>query len=123
MHFKATSSLLTEANRRLVVHVMSSVSQDRITDFFKGLPQKNLRNAANYLRRVSPVCLCARPNGITRVPTERIIMKLNEFSIFRKSIEEIQVSLKSDKISGYFVRRSMYISRLVLLRMKNSVPN
>ena len=50
-------------------------------------------------------------------------MKLDEFNIFRKYVEEIQVSLKSDKNSGYHVRRSVYISRSVLLRMKNSVPN
>jgi hypothetical protein len=31
------------------------------------------------------------------------------FTIFRKSVEEIQVSLKSDKNNEYFTGRSMYI--------------
>jgi hypothetical protein len=30
-------------------------------------------------------------------------------SIFRKSVEKIQVSLKSDKNNGYFTWRPMYI--------------
>jgi len=29
--------------------------------------------------------------------------------IFGKSVEEIQVSLKSDKNNGYFTRRRMYV--------------
>ena len=39
-------------------------------------------------------------------PTERIFVK---FYIFRKSVDKIQVSLKSDKNNGYFTWRYMYI--------------
>jgi hypothetical protein len=35
--------------------------------------------------------------------------KILYLSIIRKSVEEIQVSLKSDKNNGYFTRRPMYI--------------
>ena len=41
------------------------------------------------------------------------------FTIFRKSVEEIQVSLKSVNNNGYFTRRSMYNIRSVLLRMRS----
>jgi len=44
------------------------------------------------------------------------------FKYFRKSVEKIQVSLKSDKNNGYFIwRRStfMIISRWILLRIVN----
>jgi hypothetical protein len=42
-------------------------------------------------------------------------------SIFRKSVEKIQVSLKSDKITAALRedRRAFMISRSVLLRMRN----
>jgi len=33
-------------------------------------------------------------------PTGRIFMKFDIFSIFRKSVEKIEVSLKSDKNTG-----------------------
>ena len=42
--------------------------------------------------------------------------------VFRKSIEKIQVPLKSDKNNGYFTRRLftfMTISRQILFRMRN----
>jgi hypothetical protein len=44
------------------------------------------------------------------------------FSIFQNSFEKIQVSLKSHKNNGYFIRRPMYvfiISRSTLLRIRN----
>ena len=44
------------------------------------------------------------------------------FNIFRKSVEKVQVSLKSDMNNEYFKGRPMYIlitSRSVLLRMRN----
>jgi hypothetical protein len=48
--------------------------------------------------------------------------KILYLSIFRKSIEKGQVSLKSDKNSEYFKGRPMHIydiSRRILLRMRN----
>jgi len=35
-------------------------------------------------------------------PSGRIIMKFNIYVFFEKSVEKIQVSLKSDKSNGYF---------------------
>jgi len=40
-------------------------------------------------------------------PTERIFVKINILEFFKKSINKIQVSIKSDKNNGYFNR--MYI--------------
>jgi hypothetical protein len=52
------------------------------------------------------IVMSVRPDGTTRPPLGRFFMKLN---IFRKSIEKIQVSLKSDTNNGYFPRRPMHI--------------
>jgi len=56
-------------------------------------------------------------------PTGRIFMKFDILTIFRKSVEKIQVSLKSDKKTGLlYVKTNIYIfiiSRSFLLRMKN----
>jgi hypothetical protein len=51
-------------------------------------------------------CLSA---GNSLAPTGRIFMKFDVRGLFRKSLEEIQVSLKSDKNSGYFTWRPAYI--------------
>jgi hypothetical protein len=44
-------------------------------------------------------------------------------SIFRQSVEEIQVSLKSDKNNGYFIYEDLYMftikSHWILLKMRN----
>ena len=40
-------------------------------------------------------------------------------SMFRKSVEEMQVSLKSDKNNGYFISSTSMIRRSILLRMRN----
>jgi hypothetical protein len=48
--------------------------------------------------------------------------KVWHWSIFRKSVEKIQISLKPDENNRYFTWRPIYIfiiSRLFLLRMKN----
>ena len=49
-----------------------------------------------------------RPHG-TWLPLDGFSGNLI-FVIFRKSVEEIQVSLKSDKNKGYFTRRPMHIN-------------
>jgi hypothetical protein len=54
-------------------------------------------------------------------PTRRIFMKF-DMSIFRKTVEKIQVPLKSGKNNGYFTWRPIHIffkSRSFLLRMRN----
>ena len=55
-------------------------------------------------------------------PTGRIFMKFDIWVFLEKSVEKIQVALKSDKNNGYFTWTPMYIfttSRSVLLRMRN----
>jgi hypothetical protein len=59
-----------------------------------------------------PVCRSVRPSvrpsaGNDAAPIERIFMKFDVY--FRKSVEIIQFSLKSDKKKGYFYIRPMYI--------------
>ena len=49
------------------------------------------------------VCLSVCPSAWNNsAPTGRIFMKFDIKSIFRKSVEKIRVSLKSDKNNGYF---------------------
>jgi hypothetical protein len=51
------------------------------------------------------VCLSVRPSICMGqlAPTVRIFIKFDE--MFRKSVEKVQVSLKSDKNNGYFTWR------------------
>jgi hypothetical protein len=65
------------------------------------------------------VCLSVRPHGTTRLPLADLhdIWYLN---IFRKSVQKIQVLLKSDKTNGHFTLRPTYVYvRWILLKMKN----
>jgi hypothetical protein len=50
------------------------------------------------------------PSARNPVPTEQILMKFLCFIIFLKSVEKIQVSLKSDNNNGYLTGRPTYIS-------------
>jgi len=52
------------------------------------------------------VCPCVWNNSAV---TGRNFMKFDIWGIFRNSVEEIQVSLKSEKNNGYFTWRSMYM--------------
>jgi len=62
------------------------------------------------------------PHGTTRLPLDGF-HKIWYLTIFRKSTEKIQVSLKSDENKGYFIWRPIYIffviPRSFLLIMKN----
>ena len=51
-------------------------------------------------------CLSVRPYGTTRLPLDGLLMK---FELSSKSVEKIDVSLKSDKNNGYFTRRRFHI--------------
>ena len=68
-----------------------------------------LQNSEQRLFALS--CLSVRLS----VPVEHLGYHWTDFnetwylSIFRKSVEKIQVSLKSDKNSGYFIYRPEYI--------------
>ena len=50
-------------------------------------------------RLVAASCLSVRPHGTTRFPHDRFFMK---YDLFRKSVEKIQVSLRSHKNSVRF---------------------
>jgi hypothetical protein len=80
---------------------------------------EKLRKAA--VSFVSSICLSICPHG--KIRSHRTdFNKIWCFSIFRKSVEKIHFSLKSDKNNGYFTWRQTYIfiiSRSVLLRKKN----
>jgi hypothetical protein len=60
-----------------------------------------------------------RPHGTTRFALHGF--SWNWMSIFRKSVEKIQVALKSDKNNGYFTWRPMYVYDISLksFRMRN----
>jgi hypothetical protein len=58
-----------------------------------------------YLHHVC-LCLSAWNNSI---PTGRIFLEIWRFSIFRKSVEKIQIWLKSNKYNGYCTWRPVYI--------------
>ena len=71
-------------------------------------------------------CMYVRPSAWNNsVPTGRILMKFWYLSIFRKSVEKIQVSLKNlTRITGTGSSRegvrSCMISHRITLRMKNA---
>ena len=52
------------------------------------------------------ICLSVCPYRTTRPPLHRL--PLNLIFFFRKCVEKIQVSLKSDKNNGYFTRGPIY---------------
>jgi hypothetical protein len=61
-----------------------------------------------------PSCLSVRPSVRpsacnNSAPTERIFMQFDIWGFFRKFVEKIQVSLKSDKNNGYFTWTPLYI--------------
>ena len=58
------------------------------------------------IRFVMSVCLSALNNS---APTEQIFMKIHIWAFFEKTLEKIQVPLKSDKNNGYFTWRPIYI--------------
>jgi len=49
-----------------------------------------------------------RPNGTTQLPLDGFYKRLY-LTIFRKYVEKILVSLKSDKNCGHFTRRPIYV--------------
>ena len=61
-------------------------------------------------RLLASSCLSVCPSAWNNsASTGRIFMKFLYMTIFRKSVEKIQVPLKSDKNKGYFKWRPMYI--------------
>jgi hypothetical protein len=61
---------------------------------------------------VMSVRLYVRPYGTTGLLLDEFSRYL---SIFSKPVEKVQVSLKSDKINGYFTRRAVYIDGSISL--------
>ena len=85
---------------------------------------KNLLLASSYPSFGSSVCPSIHPSVRMKQLgshwTE--FHEISWFRIFRKSIQKIQVSLKSDKNTGHLTRRPVYmsdLSRSVLLRMQH----
>ena len=66
--------------------------------------------------------MSVRPHGITRLPLDRLSWDLVFGVIFRKSVQKIQVSLKSDKNNRYFIWNQyifLTISQCTFIRMRN----
>ena len=70
-----------------------------------------LRQAAISFVMYAHPCFC--PHGTTRLPLDGFAW--NVMSIFRKSVDKILVSLKSDKNNGYFTWRPIYIFNQISL--------
>jgi hypothetical protein len=66
------------------------------------------RKTTKSYYKLRHVFLSVRPQGATRLPLHGFSRNL-VFEYFPKSVEKIQVSLKSDKNKGYFTWRPMYI--------------
>ena len=63
-----------------------------------------------FVSFVMSVCLSVfRPHGTTQLPTNRFTSNLIFQCFFRKSVEKIQVSLKSDNNNGYFTFKRFHI--------------
>ena len=61
-------------------------------------------------RLLASSCLSVCPHATTRLPLDGFSRNLIfEYFFFRKHVEKIQVSLKSDKNNGYFTWRTLYI--------------
>jgi hypothetical protein len=70
---------------------------------------RRVREIAKSGYQLRQVCLSVCPSAWNNsAPKERIFMKFDIWGFF-KSVEKIQVSLKSDKNNGYFTLRPMYI--------------
>jgi hypothetical protein len=96
------------------------VSQKRAVSIFRCF-RKITKTDYERRRVCRTVCPSARNNAD---PPGRIFMKC-VFSIFKKSVEKIQVSLKSDKNNGHFTSRPtdiyifVIITWRIVLRMRN----
>jgi len=79
----------------------------------------------NGEKRLLSFVMVGCPSARNSVPTGRFFMKFDT-RIFRKYVEKIHVSLKSDKNKEYFTLRPIYIfitCRSFLLRMRNCTEN
>jgi len=94
----------------------SSYESELVVFFFRWVLKITKRD--HQLRRIClPVLLSARNNC---VPHWKNFHEIWYSSIFRKSVETVQVPLQSDNNNRYFTWRPIYIiSRSFLLRMKH----
>jgi len=67
------------------------------------------------LRHVSQSVSACLSTWSNSSPILRNFKEIRYLSIFRKSVEKIQVSLQSDKNNGYFIWRPVYINDNILL--------
>jgi hypothetical protein len=68
---------------------------------------RRVRKIAKSDYQLRYVCLSVHMEQLDSHLTD--FHEILHFIIFRKSVEKMQVSLKSDKNNGYFTRRPMYI--------------
>ena len=77
-------------------------------------------SASSRLSVCLSVCLSVRMQQLGSQWTD--FYEILYLSIFRKSIDKIQISLKSYKNNTYFTWRPIYIYESILLRMRNALP-
>jgi hypothetical protein len=80
-----------------------------------------LGSFASLWKAIISFVMSVCPHGTTRLPLDGFGLNLIFGFFFRKSVDKIQVSLKSDKNNGYFMWRLftfMAISRWILLGMR-----
>ena len=75
-------------------------------EYLIGALEKMRKKLLCFFMSVRPSVL---PHGTTRLPLDAFSWNLIVHNFFRKSVEEIQVSLKSDNKNGYFTWRPEYI--------------
>ena len=76
----------------------------------RSVPVYQARSQHFEKRLLASSCLSVRPSAWNNsAPTGRILMKLDIWNFLKKSVEQIQVSIKSDKNNGYFTWRRFHI--------------
>ena len=105
--YKADTRTLLELAVRLELlkHTKSPVWEEQT---FEGRPVFDifLRPLLGAFER--PLAPSVRSHGTTQLPLDGFWLNLM-FRLFRKSVETVQVSLKSDKNNGYFTRIRFHI--------------
>ena len=102
--YRRVSCVLCQALRLLLGGGLICTVTSFFLTSFAGLP----KDTVSFLH----ICLClsVRPSTWNNsAPTGRIFMKFDIWLFFRKSVDKIQVSLKSGKNNRYFTWRPIYI--------------
>ena len=67
------------------------------------------RRVCKIAKETSSTVICVRPYGTTRLLPDGFSRNLVFEDFFRKSVEKIKMSLKSDKNNRYFTERPIYV--------------